>query len=81
MKEAPGSSETSVLTRTTWRNNPEDTVLYSHRRENLKSYMNSLSISSQCASVAGIVPTSQILVTLMKEKFLRNVGSYMSHTA
>jgi hypothetical protein len=32
------SSETSVLTRTTWRNTPEDAILHSHRRENLKSY-------------------------------------------
>jgi hypothetical protein len=36
--EAVLSSETSVLTRSTWRLIQEDGILHSHRRENLKSY-------------------------------------------
>jgi hypothetical protein len=39
MKEALSSSETSVFTRATWRNIPEDGILHRHRHEILKSYI------------------------------------------
>jgi hypothetical protein len=37
--EAIHSSETSVLTRATWRHVEEDGILHTHGRQNLKSHM------------------------------------------
>jgi hypothetical protein len=39
LMKALSSSETSVVTRAIQRNIPEDTILHSHLRENLKSYI------------------------------------------
>jgi hypothetical protein len=58
----------SVFTRATWRNIPEDTILHSHRLENLKSYIAHLVFLRSVRRLlvtANVVPSSAILVTLM----------------
>jgi hypothetical protein len=64
MMGAIRSSETSVLTRTTWRNIPEDAILHIHRCENLMSYIVLfLNVCMQRISGRNCQPTSHKLLS------------------
>jgi hypothetical protein len=74
MKEAPGSSETSVLTRATRRNNPEDTILHIHRRENLKSYISENVVSADFPHNGQIPPNRTVIPSCQHVSFTMKIS-------
>jgi hypothetical protein len=77
MKDALSTFEALVRTRATQRNIPEDGILHSHRRENLKSYTRQLALSSSeeecrdgmCTSTAADIQRLQMEMPNLKREF------------
>jgi hypothetical protein len=81
MKEALSSSETPVLTRSTRRNIPEDTILHSYRRGNLKSYITVLPLRPYLFLINGLrqpeLETEQSHLVLLPPHFFMSWQRYL----
>jgi hypothetical protein len=69
LMEALSSSETSVLTRDTQRNFPEDAILHSHCHENLKSYIYAVFTVFIVSSLHEVVPEEYVMREWRMSKF------------